>query len=132
VRPAGADGEDSIIRLDDVTGAGNDEAVLTIGDGEQSLETAQHAIAPPILGELYSGALEITRISLQLLLEFLEQSERVCRRPGESSQQLAAVESPHLLGVGFHHRLADGHLAVAAKGDLPVPANGENSCGADT
>src|SRR5687768_18352974 len=53
VRAARSDREDAIVGLDDVAGSGNYEPVLTIGDGEQSVEPAQNAVAAPILRQLH-------------------------------------------------------------------------------
>src|SRR6185503_6110498 len=61
VRAAGADGKDAVVGLDDVARARDDETVLTISNGEKRLETAQNAIAAPILGELDGGSLKISR-----------------------------------------------------------------------
>src|SRR4051812_29272086 len=72
---AGADGENPVVRLDDVARSGDDEAVLAVGDRQQRLESAQDAIAPPILGELDRRALEVSRVALELFLELLEQRE---------------------------------------------------------
>src|SRR5437773_11059376 len=52
VRAARPNRENAIVRLDDVAGAGDYEAVLPVSDCEQSLETTQHTIAPPIFGQL--------------------------------------------------------------------------------
>src|SRR4051812_33518904 len=62
IRAAGADGENAVVGLDELTGARDDEAVLRIGDGEQRLETPEHAVAAPILGELHGGTREVAGI----------------------------------------------------------------------
>src|SRR4051812_15698683 len=84
VAAAGANGQDAVIRLDYVTGAGDDEAVLPVGYGEQCLEPSQNAVASPILGELHRCPLKISRVSLQFLLELLEEGEGVSGGAGES------------------------------------------------
>src|SRR5215210_4822310 len=52
---AGSDGENSIIGLDDVASARDDESVLAIGDGEQSFEPSQNAVAAPVFRQLDDG-----------------------------------------------------------------------------
>src|SRR5436190_799187 len=49
VRSTRSNRENSIVGLDDVAGSRDDKAVLTISDSEQSFETTQNPIAPPIL-----------------------------------------------------------------------------------
>ena len=73
----------------------------------------------------------LSGIPLELLLELLEQRERVGGGAGEARQQLAAAQRADLLGVGLHHGLADGHLAVAAERDLSVAADREDGGRAD-
>src|ERR687890_310668 len=45
IRATRADGEDAVVGLDQLTSAGDDEAVLRVGDGEERLEPTEHAIA---------------------------------------------------------------------------------------
>ena len=102
-----------------------------VGDDEQRLEPAQDAIAAPVLGQLHRRAGQVARIALELLLELLEQRDRVGGGAGETGEELAAAERPDLLRVRLHDRLADGDLAVAAERDFAVAADGENGRGAD-
>ena len=53
---AGADAEDAVGRLDDVAGAGDEQRVLGVDDGDQRFEPAQGAVDPPVLGQLGRGA----------------------------------------------------------------------------
>ena len=131
VRAAGADGEDAVVGLDDVAGAGDDEAVLLVDDDEQRLEPAEHAVAAPVLGQLDRGAREVVRIALELLLELLEEREGVGRGAGEAGEHLAAAQRAHLLRVRLHDRLADGHLTVAADRDAAIAADGEDGGGVE-
>src|SRR5688572_29351907 len=128
----GADGEDAVIGLDDITGAREDEAVLLIDDGEQGLEPPKHAVTSPVLGELDGGTRKVFGEALQLLLEALEERERVGGRAREAREHLAALEGSDLQRVRFHYRFADAHLTVAAQGDAAVAAHGEDRGGADT
>ncbi len=60
---------------------------------------------------------------LQLAFEALEQGEGVGGGAGEAGQDLAVVEAADLLGVAFHHGVAEGNLAVAAHDDFAVAAH---------
>ena len=93
VRPAGADREDAVVRLDQLAGAGDDEAVLLVGDDEQRLEAAQHAVAAPILRQLHGRARHVAGIALELLLELLEQRHGVGGGAGETGEDLAAAKT---------------------------------------
>src|SRR5687768_13734229 len=131
IRAPGSDGENSVVGLDDVSGAGDDEAVLAVDDDEQRLEPAEHAVAAPVLRELDGGARQVARVALELLLELLEEGERVGRGSGEAGEQLAAAEGANLVRVRLHDGLADGHLPIAPESDLAVAAHGEDGRGAD-
>ena len=99
--------------------------MLLVGYGEESLESTEHPIAPPILGQLDRGALKISGVALQLLLELLEESEGIGSSTGEAGEQLAAVQRTHFLRVRLHHRLTHGDLAVTAQRNLPIPAHAQ-------
>ena len=71
----------------------DDEAVLAVGDDEQRLEPAQHAVAAPVLGQLDRGARQVAGIALELLLELLEQRERVGRGAGEAGERACRREA---------------------------------------
>ena len=67
----------------------------------------------------------------ELGLEALEQGEGVGRRPGEAGQDLVAEQLAHLAGRGLDDDVAEGHLAVAAEGELHAAWNlavGEPLC----
>src|SRR5690606_20226664 len=60
-------------------------------------------------------------VLLELGLEQLEEGEGVGGGAGEAGQDLAvAAEAAHLARVGLHHRVAEGHLAVAGDGDAAL------------
>ena len=105
--------------------------MLLVGDDEQRLEPAQHAVAAPVLGQLDGGARHVAGIALELLLELLEQRHRVGGGAGEPGDDLAAADHAHLLRVRLHHGVADRDLPVAADGDLAVAPNGEDGRRAD-
>src|SRR5690606_8135055 len=53
--PAGADGDDVVVRFKHVAGAGNEQAAVAVGDGHQRLEAAQITVGAPVLGEVDGG-----------------------------------------------------------------------------
>src|SRR2546425_2969167 len=69
---------------------------------------------------------QIAGVALQLLLELLEQRERVRRGAREAGEDLAAFERPHFVRVGLHHRVAQRDLAVAAQRHVAVAADAQN------
>ncbi len=90
--PAAADGEDAIVGFDQFARAGQDEAVLRVGDREERVQAAQDAIAAPVLGQLHCGARQVAGMAFELLLESLEEREGVGRGAGKSGDDLAALE----------------------------------------
>jgi hypothetical protein len=104
--------------------------VLRIRDGEQRLQAPQHPVAAPILGQLDCRTGEVTRETLELLFELLEQGERVGRGACEPGQHLPPGEFPHLVGVRLHDGIADRHLSVPAHRHLPVPVDAQDRRGA--
>src|SRR5438876_4682874 len=126
VRSTRSNRQNSIVGLDDVTSSRDDKAVLTISDSEQSFQTTQNPIAPPILCQLHRCALQVSGIPLQFFLELLKQCESIGRCARESGEQLSAVQRADFLRVRFHHSLADGDLSVTAERDLSVASDGED------
>src|SRR5262245_36960982 len=56
IGPARADRDHPLFGLEHVAHAGDDERMLTVGDGEHGLEAAEDAGGAPVLGELHRGA----------------------------------------------------------------------------
>ena len=69
---AGTDGDNVVVGLDHVAGAGNHEKIAAIRDNQQRFQPAQHAIRAPIFGELHRRPLEIAVELLELGLKLLE------------------------------------------------------------
>src|SRR3989454_6954547 len=87
----------------------------------------QHpGVRPPVFRQLDRRPRQVAGVALELLLELLEQRERIRGGAGEPGEDLAALERAHLIGVGLHHGVADRDLAVAAQGHVAVPAYTEN------
>src|SRR5262249_60388125 len=83
-RAARADGEDALLRGDQVAGAGDQERGRLVGDDQERLELAEHLVRAPVLGELDRGALEVAAVLLELGLETGEEREGVGRRARET------------------------------------------------
>ena len=84
VRAAGTDRDQAVLGFEHVAVAGDDQRGRLVGDREQRLEPAEAALGAPVLGQLDRGAGEIAAVLLELLLEQLEQRERVGGRAGET------------------------------------------------
>src|SRR3546814_4747244 len=87
---------------------------------------AEIAVGAPVLGKLDEGAGELRGILLELRLEPLEQGEGVGRRTGESRDDLAVGEAPHLAGVRLDDGLAEADLPVAGDDDGIALADGKD------
>ena len=83
-------------------------------------------VGPPVLGELDRRPHELAAILLELRFKPLEQRKRIGRRAGKAADDLSAAKLPHLAGVGLDDGLADRDLAVAADGDEPALADGQD------
>src|SRR6185312_3299151 len=95
-------------------------------------EPAEAAVGAPFLGHLHRGAGEVVAVLVQLLLEQLEQGERISGSAGEAGQHvLVLAEAADLARVGLHHRVAEGDLAVAADHDLAVAAHADDGGGVE-
>jgi hypothetical protein len=66
-------------------------------------------------------------VLLQLALEALEQGEGIRGGSGEAGDHLFLEQAPHFAGVALHHRIAEGHLAVATDDHLAVAPYREDS-----
>src|SRR5262245_21471741 len=126
IGPARADRDHPLLGLEHVAHAGDDERMLTVGDGEHGLEAAQDAVGTPVLGELHRGAHEVALVLVELGLEALEQGERVGGAAREAGEDAILVEAPHLFGAALDHDVAEGDVAVAAERDHAVAAYRED------
>ena len=97
-----------------------------MSDEQQRLETAQHAVGAPVLGQFDRGPGEMAVMLLELALEALEERERVRRATGETGNDAVVVETPHLARVGLHDGVAERHLAVTAERDPVLAPYREN------
>ncbi len=114
---ARADGDDALVRLDHVAGAGDEERGLAVRHQQERLQAPQDPVGAPVLGQLHRGAGDVPAVFLHLALEALEQREGVRRGAGKADEDLAVVDLADLARVGLHHGVAHGDLAVAGHGD---------------
>src|ERR1700682_276574 len=56
IRAARADGDDAVLGLEHVAGAGDDERMLLVGYHEHRLQPAQHPVGAPVLRQLHRRA----------------------------------------------------------------------------
>src|SRR5690348_13390788 len=75
VTAAGAYRHDSIVRLDDVAIAGQDERGFAISHDEHGFQMTQGAVLAPFLGKLDGGLLQIAGRLLQLAFETFEEGD---------------------------------------------------------
>ncbi len=120
------DGDDAVVRLDQLSGTAQEKAVLQVSHHQQRLQPAEDPVAAPVLGQLHRCPRQVAGIAVQLLLELFVERERIGDGAGESGQHLAALHGAHLVGVRLYDRLADADLAVAAQRDSAVLAYAED------
>src|SRR6202040_1832434 len=98
IRTARADGENSLLRRDEVARAGEKQRGVPVRDDQERLELAQHLVGPPVLRELDRGALQVPAILVELRLETGKERERIGRGARESREHVAAREPADLGG----------------------------------
>ena len=110
-----ADGDDPVLGLENVAGAGNDQRRSVVGDGQHGFEPAQNSVGAPVLGQFDRRALQLSLVLVELRLEALKQRE--CVRGGaRKTRQHSVVEEPAYLARGrFNDDVAERHLAIAAE-----------------
>ena len=123
---AGTDPDDARFRLEHVAGAGEHQRYILVGDDHHGFEPAQVTVGPPVLGELDRRPHELAAILFELRFKPLEQRKRIGGGAGKAADDLSAAKPAHLAGVGFDDGLADRDLAVAADGDKPALADGQD------
>ncbi|MNC59277.1 hypothetical protein D3C75_1090760 [compost metagenome] len=128
--PAGADGKDAVVRLNNLAVSGDQQQVLLVHHDHHCLQAAQHPVGPPVLGQLYGCTLQIALMLLQLSFELLKQRDGIRYGTGKPSRYLAAVQTANLLRRILHdHAVAEGHLAVPGDGAFIVMPDRKNRRG---
>jgi hypothetical protein len=125
-RSAGSNPDDTIVRLDEIARAREQEHRALVEDDEHRFEAAQQAIAAPVLGQFDRRALEIAAVLFELRLEPREEGEGIGRRAGEAGQDAVVVETPDLARPPLDDRLPEGDLAVARQDRAVAVPDGEN------
>jgi hypothetical protein len=74
---------------------------LAVGHHQEGLQAAQHAVGPPLLGQLDRRPLEAAAVLLDLGLELGEQGQAVGGGAREAGQDLAVVQAAQLARVCF-------------------------------
>ena len=126
VRAAGTDGQDAVVRLNQIAGAGDQVRALGVRDDEKGLQLAQVLVHPPVLRQLDDRALHVAAVLLELRLEAGKEREGVGRGAGEAGQDLVVIEAPHLGRAVLHDGRADRHLPVARHRHRAVAAHAED------
>ena len=124
---AGADGNHIILWLDNIAEAGDNQRIFGISHHQQCFQAAQVSVGAPILGKFHRSALQHTFKLFQLLLKALKQREGIGSGAGETREDLVIVNFSDLAGIGFHHHIAHGHLAVAHHRHLVLAPYGQDS-----
>src|SRR5438105_5564997 len=94
-----ADGDDPVLGLENVAGAGNDQRRSIVGDGQHGFEPAQNSVGAPVLGQFDRRALQLSLVLVELRLEALKQRE--CVRGGaRKTRQHSVVYEPAYLARG--------------------------------
>ena len=78
-----------------------------------------------------SGSGKSTLLSCINFLEPFEQGKGIRARPGKTRDDAIFGHATNLDGVGFHHRIAERHLAVATHRDKAVVADSQDRRRAD-
>src|SRR6516162_9982157 len=103
----GTDSHDAGLGFQHITGAGEQQRDLRIGDDHHRFQPAQIAIGAPVLRQLDRGAGELPGILLELGFQPLEQRKGVRRGACKSADDVALAEAADLFGIGLDHRLTD-------------------------
>jgi hypothetical protein len=113
VGTARTDGDDTVLRLQHIAIAGDDQRGLAIGHRQHRLQPAQRTIGTPVLGQFDSRTHQIALMLVQLGLEALEQRKGIGRAASETGQNLPLVETPYFLRRPLDDDIAQRDLPVA-------------------
>ena len=113
VRASRPDGDDPVVRLDQIAVARQEERQPDVHHDEHGLEASQHAVGAPVFRELDGGPLEIAAILFELGFEAREQCKGVRGRAREPSQDAIVVQLADLASGLLDHGVAEGDLTVA-------------------
>jgi len=101
------------------------KTMLLVRHDEQCLEPPQHAVRPPVLGQLDRGARQVGRIALQLLLELLDNVKASAAAPAKPARILPPRSVRTLLALASSPS-HDRDLPSPPIADFAVAADAEN------
>src|SRR2546428_11454120 len=90
--PSGTDGDQTVVRLDEVARAGKEVGVAVARHDELRLQPPQRPVGPPVFYQFDGGPLQVSPIFLQLGFKSGEKSEGVGGRSRESRQNSSPME----------------------------------------
>src|SRR5690625_4736090 len=128
---AGADSQQSLLRLNDIAITGNHENGVLVSDDQQRFEAPQHTVTAPIFGHFDRCSREIATVSLQLALEALEEGKCISCAASKAGDDLIIEQSAHLASVAFHDGLAQRDLTITANGDSVAAADRKYRCASE-
>src|SRR5579859_6751928 len=99
------------------------------GDQQQGLKPAQIFVRAPFFGQLDRGAAQVSLVSLQHLLELIEEGESIRGRAGEARQHAPFLQAANLARRVFHHDIAHRHLAIAGHRHVRAATNRQDGGG---
>ena len=116
---AAADGDDAVavVGFDDLAVAAQQQDAIGVGDDQHRLETAQVLVGAPLLAQPDRRAHEVALVLVEVLLELVEERQRVGDGAGEPADHLTVKAGAGPSRRALHHDVADGHLPVACHGD---------------
>jgi hypothetical protein len=132
-RAARADGDEAVVRLDDLAAAGDEERALAVDAGQRRVEPAQRAVGAPLLGQRDAGALELPGVTPDLLLEAVEQRQGIAGGAGDAGEHLALAlaDAAQLARVRLDHEVAERDLPVGSEGGDAAVDVAEDGRGAE-
>ena len=93
--------DNTVIRLNQVAGAGNQERVPLVGHDQQRFQVPQDLVGPPILRQLDRRPGEISMGLFELALEPRKKRKGVSGGTRKPGQDLSFVQTADLLGRAF-------------------------------
>src|SRR5580700_3437295 len=89
----------------------------------------QHAIGPPLLGQLHNRTRQIAIELFELGFKAREERKGVRGGSRESPDDLVVVKAPQLLRRSFQHFRSQRHLTVTGHHHFTAPADAQDGCG---
>src|SRR3972149_3160000 len=126
VGPSRTDGNDPVVRLDEIAVSGEQEDMPRVGNDEHRIQTPEHPVGTPVLGQLHRGSLQITPILLKLAFEFREERLGVGGGPGETGENLTVGKTSQFLGALLEDRVTTSNSPIRGERGPVIPPDGEH------